>query len=401
MEVTKGTKKMTCRSTNSFPSASEMALQSANQSVVWEEIFMIQQAILAASSQCQIGGGQYCTTIAGNTPMTFVAGISSVTVNSGGTGYVVDTPTIYFIPPVGSVPSVLATGTVLTNGGSILAISITNPGAGYQPVAAKLAISSVTGATAILLPIVNATGQIVGINISNPGFGYTTDDSIIATRAVLPNSAYITATFKITAVSITGAILSIAILNSGNGYQPSVTTLNIVSTLNTSSPYPLGTGFYGTVNTNSTGNILGVIITNTGAGYTPYFPYLVITDPGNGARTLVALGTGSLSSSIESVTVITPGENYTQSATGTVLNPPTASLPNPPISPAEITLNVANNTYGTNPQLYWQVWADTTTNTPIQNQLNSVVSYFQSLGYSIEIQSNPLTGSTIAWRLDW
>ena len=251
------------------------------------------------------------------------------------------------------------------------------------------------------MPIVNATGQIVGINISNPGFGYTTDDSIIATRAVLPNSAYITATFKITAVSITGAILSIAILNSGNGYQPSVTTLNIVSTLNTSSPYPLGVGFYGTVNTNSTGNILGVIITNTGAGYTPYFPYLVITDPGNGARTLVALGTGSLSSSIESVTVVTPGENYTQSATGTVLNPPTASLPNPPISPAEITLNVANNTYGTNPQLYWQVWADTTTNTPIQNQLNSVVSYFQSLGYSIEIQSNPLTGSTIAWRLDW
>ena len=392
---------MSCGSTSGFPTASQMEQQATNQQVVWEEISMIQQAILAASSQCQPGGGKMCTTVGGLTPMTFVSGLTSVTVNSGGSGYVTDTPTVHFIPPVGSAPSTVATGTVTTNGGAILAVNITNPGAGYQPVPATLSLSSLAGTAGSLIPIVNASGQIVGINIANPGIGYTINDSIIATRAVLPNPAYIDATFKITAVSITGAILSIAILNPGNGYEPSVTTVQIVSTLNPATPYPLGTGFYATVTTNVTGQITGVLISNTGAGYTPFPPYLVITDSGNGATTAVTLGTGPTSTSVSSIAVLTPGENYTQLATGTVLNPPTAALPNPPSSPAIVTVNVANNTYGTNPPLYWQVWAGTTTNNAIQAQLNAVLAYFQGLGYSIAIQSNPATGSTIQWHISW
>lgn len=62
-----------------FPAANLMQQMSTNLPVVWEEICMIQQAILAASSQCQPTGGKMCVTVGGSTPMTFVTGIDSIT----------------------------------------------------------------------------------------------------------------------------------------------------------------------------------------------------------------------------------------------------------------------------------------------------------------------------------
>jgi len=399
---------MSCDSTNSsanpassFPNAAQMESLATNYPVIWEEICMIQQAVLAASSQCQPGGGQMCTTVAGNTPMTFVSGVTSVTVVNGGSGYFIDTPSVYFQPPVGVTPGSIAAGTVVTNGGNIIGITMTANGSGYQPVPATMSVSSLAGLGAVIQPLVDGAGGIVNVNIANGGSGYTVNDTVTATRAVLPNVAYVDAVFKITSVSITGQIIEIAILEPGSGYQPSVAVAKIVSTLNPALPYPLGTGFMGTVLTDNSGAITQVVVDNTGAGYASDLPYLVITDPGTGAQTKVTLGTGLASTSVASIAVTSPGSQYTQTATGTVFNPPTAALPNPPTSQAVVTINVANNTYGTNPNLYWQVWAGTTTNKPIQMQLNAVLSYFIALGYTIQIQSNPATGSTIQWKICW
>ena len=386
---------MSCEGLTGFPTATQMEGLATNLPVVWEEICAIQQAILAASSQCQPGGGQMCTTVGGSTPMTFVNGVSSVHVDVVGSGYYLDYPGVVFIPPVGSVPSITATATVTTNGGNILSINVINGGLGYQPVPATLAVSSVGGTLAVLEPLVNASGQIMGINIVNGGSGYTTADSIIATRAVLPNPGYVNAIFAITSVSITGQIIGIAILNPGSGYQNSITTLQIVSSLNPLLPYPIGGSFIGTVLTDSFGVInSNVLINNTGAGYADILPYLVITDPGTGATTSLTLS----GTSIASIAVTSPGTQYTQSATGAVLNPPTYIAP---VVPAVVTVNVANNTFGTNPALYWQVWAGTTTDKAISTQLNAVLSYFAGLGYTIIIQTNPATGSTIQWRVCW
>lgn len=391
---------MSCDGLTGFPTAAQMEGLATNLSVVWEEICAIQQAVLAASSQCQPGGGQMCTTVGGSTPMTFVNGISSIAVDPGSTGYFQDSPSVYFIPPVGAIPGTLATGTVTTNGGNILSIHIVNGGSGYQPVPATLAVSTLTGTLANLQPLVNASGQIMGVNIINGGSGYITGDTIVATRAVLPNIGYVDAIFAITSVTITGEIVGIAILNPGSGYQPSVTEAQIVSTLNTSLSYPLGGGFIGTVMTDLSGVVTDVLVNNTGAGYADFLPYLVISDPGTGATTLVTLS----GTSVASITVTSPGTQYTQLATGTVFNPPTAAAPNPPVFPyvpAVVTINVANNTYGTDPHLYWQVWTNTTTNKAIQMQLNTVLSYFVGLGYTIIIQTNPATGSTIQWKICW
>jgi len=384
-----------CAPGSGFPNAPAMQQLATNLPVVWEEICKIQQAILAASSQCQSGGGQMCTTVAGDTPMTFVSGVSSVTVTDGGSGYFRDVPAMEFIPPYGVFSGDQASGTVVTNGGNILSITVTDGGTGYQPRPATLAADGGTGA--VLTPLVNASGQIVSVTISNPGTGYSVTDNVFATRAVAPSLVYEDAEFLITSVGTGGEILAVIVTNPGSGYQPSVATVKIISTLNPALAYPLGTGFMGDVLTDVNGVITQVIVSNTGAGYAAYPPYLVISDSGSGATTAVNL-TGTV---VSSITVTNSGSNYTQSATGTVFNPSTAGAPNPPTDAAVVDIVVSENTYGTTPGLYYQVWAGLVTNKPIQMQLNTVLSYFKGLGYTIIIQSNPATGSTIQWRICW
>lgn len=472
-----------CTPGTGFPTGPQMAQLALNHPVIWEEICMLQQAILAGASQCQVGGGQMCVTVGGTTPMTFVSGITEILVTNGetstaptyedqvailgqsvvnttvttqpiasgisyllvfvngvmqmegsllsytvtganqltfnapflggetiaiysyaagvsiggGSGYYADIPGVYFEPPVGVVPSVLATGTVTTNGGNILSINVTNGGLDYQPVPATMSVASLLGVGAVLEPLVNAAGGIVSVNIAAAGTGYTILDTVSATRAVLPNLAYVNATFVITSVGILGEITGVAVLNPGSGYQDSVANPVIVSTLNPLMSYPLGTGFLGTTFTDINGTITAVVVDNAGAGYATYSPYLVITDPGTGAITQVTLS----GTSVASIEVISPGTGYTQAATGVVFNPPTAPLPNPPADPAVVDIVVAENTFGTNPNLYYQVWAGTATNKQIQLQLNAVVSYFKGLGYTIVIQTNPATGSTIQWKICW
>ena len=165
-----------CLPASNFPNANSMESLSLNNSTVWEEINLIQQAILSASSQCQLGGGQFSTTVAGNTPMTFVAGVDSISVTSGGSGYVQDNPTVNFIPPLGNTSASGATASLVTNGGNILSVNITNGGTGYQPIPASLSLSSMNGTGASLTPLVDSTGAITTVIINNSGLGYVTSD---------------------------------------------------------------------------------------------------------------------------------------------------------------------------------------------------------------------------------
>jgi len=385
-----------CTRAAGFPNAASMQQMSTNNIVVWEEISNIQHEILLASSQCQPGGAKMCTTISGTTPMTFVTGVDSVEVTASGSGYFTDLPSITFVPPVGS-SATGAAATLVTNGGNILQVNVSAGGTGYQPVLSTLSVSSVAGSGAILEPFINESGQIVYVNIVNPGTGYTTADSVIATRAISGNILSINANLIITSVSITGEILAVIVTNPGSGYEPSVTKAKIVSTLNPTVLYPSGTGFMADVLTDINGVITDVVITNNGWGYANIYPYLTISDPGTGATTQVNLSNDS----VDTVTVLKHGTNYTQNATGIIYNPTTVSLPNPPTTQARVKINVSNNTFGTDPTLYWQTWYGVVTNKPISMQINSVLSYFKSLGYSISIETNPSTGNTIQWKLAW
>ena len=388
---------MSCSSsTPGFPTAATMSQMSANYPVIWDEISLIQQAILAAISQCTPQGGQLSTVVAGTTPMTFISGVSSVTVTAPGFGYLIDTPSVKFIPPRGS-SATGANGTVTTNGGAIVGVTVTAGGTGYSPIPSTLAVSSVAGTGATLQPLVNATGNIVSINIVAGGADYTVNDTIVATRAVAPDVLYVDAVFRIASVSVTGQIIAIDIVNRGSGYQDSVATATIVSTLTPALPYPYGAGFSGTVIVDNAGVITGVAITNVGAAYVNATPYLVISNAGTGATTQVNLS----SSTVSSISVTKPGTGYSLPITGVVFNPVTAPAPNPPISPATVSISVNQNTYGTDPGLYYRVWANLATNPVIQAQMASVISYFTNLGYTIQQQSNPAAANVMQWYIAW
>lgn len=317
---------------------------------------------------------------------------------TSGLGYYADTPSIKFVPPNGSAISLEATALVETNGSSIISVTITEPGQGYQPIPSTVSIMSSAGSGAQLSPLVNAAGQVVAINVLSPGLGYSINDLITVSRAVIFNSNYTDATLQITTVSLAGEILAVKVINSGSGYQSSVTTVEIVSTLNPLLAYPLGTGFTATVLTDIYGAITQVLVNNSGAGYATYAPYLVISDLGSGAITRVTVDDQTRVSAVE---VVSPGRNYTQNATGVIYNPPTALGMNPPEVAAIVDIEVSNNTFGTDPGLYYRVWAGLETNKAIQLQINAVVSYFKGLGYTVTIQSNPGNTNTIQWQIGW
>jgi hypothetical protein len=368
----------------------------------------VSYTLVAVNGVMQMEGVGLNFTVTGSNQLTFTYPLSindnvsvyaytSAVQTGSGLGYFQDSPAVVFVPPVGVVPITVASASVTTNGGNILSVNVTNGGLGYEPVPSFMTVVSPTGANAIVRPLVNAAGGIVVVDIVNGGAGYTVGDTVTATRAVLPNVAYVNAVFAITSVGGLGEILEIVVLNPGSGYQDSVTEVSIVSSLNPLLVYPLGTGLQSTVLTDINGTITQVIVNNAGAGYAVYPPYLVITDPGTGATTRVIL-TGA---SVSAISVLTPGTGYTQTPIGTVFNPPTAPLPNPPATPAVVNIIVAENIWGTNPSLYWQVWAGVATNRPIQLQINQVLSYFKGLGYTIIIQSNPLTNNTMQWKICW
>lgn len=386
-----------CEPSGNYPNAASMRQMATNWSVVWEEICMIQQAILGAASQCQPGGGNMCVTVGGTTPMTFVSGISSVTVVNGGSGYYVDSPTLEFIPPLGSPTGFGASANVITNGSKILQINMISGGSGYSPKPATIEISTLTGSSAVLEPLVDASGKILGVNIVNGGTGYTVADVLIPVRALAPNPYYTDAQLKISGLGPAGDITGVSVLVNGTGYSPSVTQVRVVSSLDPGTIYPLGSGFQGDVLVDNTGVITGVYVENGGAGYANFNPYLVINNPGTGAETQVTLS----GTSVQSITVINPGNNYSSPITGIVMNPPTVGSPNPPTTQAQVTINALSNTFGTSPILYWQVWKGISTNGQIEAQLNSVLSYFKGLGYTIVIQDNPNTNNTIQWKICW
>ena len=383
-----------CSSAPGFPNAGQMEQLALNHPVIWREICAIQQAILSAASQCQIDGGRMCTVVGGDTPMTFVGGIRGVTIDNPGAGYLVDHPSIEFIPPLGATPTV-ATTQVITNGGIITGVTITDPGAGYEPRHSTLSVSSIAGVGAVINPFVNMSGEIIGVDIVDGGVGYTVSDTIYATRAVEPNPAYTNAAFRITSVSPVGRIMSVAVVATGTGYQPSVTAMRVVSSLTNGLEYPVGYGFDARVNTDADGKITQVVINNGGAGYVDLGPVMTVADIGTGFKAQVSTANGA----ITAVNIINTGVNYTANATAAILNPATTTTL--PTTPAALTLNVSVNNFGTVPELYHKVWSGALTNKQIQTQLTTVTSYFTQLGYSIVIQSNPNTGSTIQWKVCW
>lgn len=56
---------------------------------------------------------------------------------------------------------------------------------------------------------------------------------------------------------------------------------------------------------------------------------------------------------------------------------------------------------GISPVTYFRVWKGVEENDVAEYQMNTVIEYFQNLGYSIVRQTNPDTQQTLMWYIRW
>lgn len=191
---------MTCGD-NSFITGPEARIIARDNVTIFKEICAIQQAILAAISNCP-GPGKYSTLVpqpiyaqppqpinaTGTSTIdtvsrTVVAGIVTV----AGDGYDPLVPqNVIFNSPNGKTALL---GTALTDGDAIVAITILDGGTGYaggEAVTIDNLGSGGTGATAIVTMVSPAEGAVLAVTVTVGGTGYVTNG--VGVIAAPPNT---------------------------------------------------------------------------------------------------------------------------------------------------------------------------------------------------------------------
>lgn len=356
---------MTCNSCTPFLTAENARLVAKDNSLIYSEICAIQKQLLAAINQ-----NLYNVVISNGTPITTASNIISVDVINGGSNYDVINAEAVIDHPTG-VGAILST-TVMS--GVISNITVTNGGSGYSPIIAQIDATGFGAGNALLVPQI-IDGKVVGASILVPGTGY----SVGNTFPVIHPTGF-GASVVVNAVSLTGAITSLT-TTQGSGYD----SIYAQVTIN----HPSGIMFSGNVQT-SGGVVTGVTITNPGLGYTPIKPTINITE-GSGAQFDVVVNAGI----IENVNVSYGGFGYSSTSVATVVPVTTGSG-------AVLVLNVNENSYpGIDVTLYHKVFIGQVSNKTISEQLNEIKKYFECLGYTITIKTNPQTMNTILWDISW
>lgn len=234
----------------------------------------------------------------------------SVEIIDGGTGYT-SPPTITAYNGSGSGLQL----TAVVSGGSVVSVTVVNPGTGYQPGDQVLLAFNGGGSTgnSAILNAVLAKGTISAINVTNAGSGYSAAPTVTISGTGTGASAY-------AVLDANNEVSSIVISNPGSGYTSTPTIIiappggsgqqaTAVAVLSSGSVASVtvvngGTGFSGTPTlqfvggggldaaataTVTNGVITGVSVTNGGSDYTGTPAVVVETAVNNAAAADVAL----------------------------------------------------------------------------------------------------------------
>ena len=199
---------------------------------------------IPATATAVLGTGTTAGTVVG---INFTGPVTSITLGSGGSGYINSAPghswsaAVTSLPPQPRVPC-LTNGTTVTGitlTGPVTSIAVTNGGSGYTiPPTVALNGGGGTGATAIA--ILNTSGAVVSIVITAPGSGYTSaptvqisggdGSGVTATAAITTGgSGYTSApTVVFNGGGGNGATATAGITTGGSGYTtvPTITIGN-------------------------------------------------------------------------------------------------------------------------------------------------------------------------------
>lgn len=172
-------------------------------------------------------------------------------------------------------------------------VNITSGGAGYS-VAPTVTIfgGSGTGATATATI---ANGSVVNVSVTNPGTGYLPGE--IVQFAFSGGGADTGAILQ--AVLSSGNISAINLIDGGSGFTPGTYALTFTG--------GGGSGASGTYTVDGTGIVTSISLTSGGSGYTGTPAITFTSGGGSGATATAILSPGS----VASVTVVNGGSNFT------------------------------------------------------------------------------------------
>ena len=232
--------------------------------------------------------------------------ITDIAVNNGGDGYT-SNPTVVITDDTGAYGFAQAT---VTNG-SVTAVTVIRGGANYTNPSISFIGGSGTGATATATVIASVQeegsvpaqlaavlkgGSLTAITVATPGAGYTSVPTVSIVAANGDTGKDATAIANLSGAGVTGFTIS----NGGTGYSNNPTISFQGGTTAASFTTP-------TAHATVVGGVITAIVIDTaGSGYIAA-PNVVITDgSGTGASIQAVIG----KSSIESITLTNPGESY-------------------------------------------------------------------------------------------
>lgn len=212
------------------------------------------------------------------------SGVTSIDISDNGGGYI-QAPVVTLS---GGDPVENATATAyLSTWGTIVNVSNTTNGSGYTDLPTVDFAQQGSGAI-----VGTISFQVVGATINTAGTGYSVGNILTVT-----GGSGASCTLSVTAVSLSGAVLSVNIINSGN-YTTIPSTINVATSVS-----PAG----GTSCTlNLTVGIKNISITDGGTNYVAAPRVIINSGSGTGAAAYSTIYGGS----VESIVVTNPGYGY-------------------------------------------------------------------------------------------
>lgn len=338
-------------------------------------------------------------------------GVEEILVQNTGSGYQV--------PPL-----VIITGTatrtaqadVTLSSGTLSAIVITDPGVGYTQIPT---VTFTCGSGAQARAILTATG-VQFVDVLNSGSGYVTPPTVTITGGGGAGA-------QATAIIDGGQVIQINVTQPGSGYTstPQVTlsgnataqvsliptSVDRIEILNVGGNYVLAP----TVVIDGAAQALSVLtptmvkhvsVTNPGVNYASD-PILiwetVLEETGNPTPPTVRT---QRSFGVSEIVITNPGVDYASVPEVTIGAPAPGGTP----AIATATLSVGSGLFhvmGYEPsQDYWKVNCGQSPTSellvrPYKDRIASVKKYFEDLGYSLVLETNPVTGVTLQWTIRW
>jgi hypothetical protein len=345
-------------------------------------------------------------------------GIDSIAVNATGSGYVVPPIITIGAPSTGGVS---ATAYAVIESGSVSDVLIVSPGSGYESVP-SVTISNGSGASA---EAVISPTFVSSISMTQTGSGYT-----FAEVSITGGGASIDAT---AIANIVGdAVDSITIVDPGEGYtsvptviitgdgsdasataqlEPStIAAINIVTPGEGYNTPPLVSISGGAASAIALLNATGVdriVVTDQGDNYTSTPTVYLIPSVYQETTPQSPVLSAQRGFSVSGISLVSTGVGYQTQPTVTI-SPPQQDNGEQATATAYIGAGSGTFAIRSYPQSldYFKAWkgqplSNDALSRPYIDRMDTIISYFTNMGYTINRLTNPSTNSTMMWKIQW